>query len=232
MALRSFFALVPGLVRPDQFRIETAQRSELLTQQDLWSAAANYPPALIFRVRSESDPGVTFSDGDRLESCVGLLDAVARWRGVFNMTRTAISAVRHPILAKACLDVMTFVSSNHPANITPMQRQAFVDAISKAAEEQMGDTKVTPFEANVAMGVVRLAQADNDVEAAHLVPFLQAFCPFERETPAFNERLATIETMAGAVFLTETANRLSERIPQWHFAEMPAAAGGGQGDEE
>jgi len=235
MATRSFFILVPGLPRPDQFDVERLAHCDLLTQQDIFAVATNFPPALLFRVRSDGDPGAKFGPNDKLESCVGLLDAVSRWRTVFNLTRTAINAVRHPILAKACLEVMAFVSSQHPANISPAQRAQFVEAISKAAEQQMGEgAEVSDFDKHVALGVAQLAQADNDIEAAYLVPFVRAYLPFAKDTPEFAARLATIETMSGAVLLTEAANRLSERLPQWHFAAMPvrAVANGDDEDEE
>jgi hypothetical protein len=150
------------------------------------------------------------------------------------MTRTAISAVRHPILAKACLDVMTFVAGQHPANVTPAQRSAFVEGIAKAAQEQMDGAEASDFEKHVALTVAQLAQADSDIEAAHFVPFVGAFCPFKRDTPEAAARLASIETMTGAVLLSEAANRLSERLPAWHSAEMPSVpakqSGGDDGE--
>ena len=66
-----------------------------------------------------------------------------------------------------------------------------------------------------------LIQADNDYEAAQLVPFVGALRPFAPDTAEWSARTATLDTMAGAALLTEAANRLSERLPAWLFAKMP-----------
>jgi hypothetical protein len=239
MALRSFFVFVPV---PREGKLEFGEcQGTLYTQQDLWRVAqSSFRPCLIFRVRSEKDPGEISDVKDRLESCVGLVDVATRWRCVFNMTKTMIATLQHPVIKSACWDVMRFVSTSHPASVTPDQRKAIVDGISKAAGEQMeGTESPQDFEKLIAFNVAALAQADNDLEAAQYVPFWRALCPFDPKSgnEEAKARIATIETMSGAVLLAEAANRLSERMPMWHFAEMPKAeaaqpAGDDEGDDE
>lgn len=239
---RSFFVFYSGLAHPSQFK--AGQAPPLLALQDLWDVARNSGPALIFRVRSESKPGEPLAPEDVLESCVGMIDSATRWRTVFNMTRTAINAVRHPVLKEACFKAMQFISTQHPANVTPDQRLAILGEIMKIAAGQIeeGGDKLSaphPFEAAVAETVAMMVQADNDHEAAQLVPFVRALCPFEQfheapkgaVNPAFAARMGTLDTMAGAVLLTEAANRLSERLPAWLFAKMPELGGAAEKKE-
>jgi hypothetical protein len=117
---------------------------------------------------------------------------------------------------------MGFVSTQHPANVAPMQRHQMVEVIGKAAAVE----GVSGFEQRIAQHVCHLVMADNDVEAAYAVPFLSALCPFSEETQRqeFAARMATIETMTGATLLVEAARRLAERIPVWMFAKMPTLA--------
>lgn len=224
--LRSFFVFSGGVVAPANFK---PNFTPLLTIQDLWEYGRQMPPSLLFRVRAGGDAGTPFdpTSGDRLESCVGLLDSATRWRCVFNMTRTAINAIRQPVLAEACNKAMAFLSTSHPASIVPNQRIAIAQELIKIADETEG---VTRFEAYCARGVAQLAQYDNDAEAAIAVPFASAYCPFP-EGPEQSSRVTTVETMAGAVLLTETANRLAERAPQWISSEMPNL-GAPNGDDE
>lgn len=234
---RSFFTFYPGLSAPERFRAGAAPR--LLSAQDLWEEAKSCTPSLIFRVRSENDPLGPLSAEDSLESCVGMIDAATRWRCVFNMTRTAINAVRHPVLADACFKAMQFISTQHPANVSPAQRHNILNEIMKIAAGQLEGATIpdaNEFEKQVASGVAALVLADSDVEAAHLAPFVRAYCPFDQETqrPQYGARMTSIETIAGATLLTEAGNRLAERLPSWLYATMPelGAAKAGAKDEE
>ena len=232
MATRSYFALFSGVLAPHEFAPKTAP--ELLAINDLWEQSRQAPPSLLFRVRSESEPLAAFSAADRLESCVGVVDAITRWRCVFNMTRQMVSAVRQPTLRQACVQAMTFVSSQHPASVSTEQRGAIVGELMKIVREGVeGQPMPVPFEQHVGAAVARLVSADNDVEAAFFVPFEGALCPFNDETQRaeFAARMATIETLSGAVLLTEAAGRLSERQPAWLFASMPEARIAGGDDE-
>lgn len=224
---RSLFTFYPSLQTPASFRIGAAP--PLLTINDLWEEARTAVPSLIFRVRTEAgSPGDGLSPNDSLESCVGMIDAAVRWRAVFAMTRTAISAVRHPILADACGRAMAFISSQHPASISPAQRQAIFVDIMKIADRQAADNPDVPppndFDQAVSVGVAYLTQADSDEAAASVAPFSRAYCPFNHGTqrPEYDARMATIETMAGAILLTEAAYRLAERMPGWLYAAMPS----------
>lgn len=224
MATKSYFILQPA-APPQNFT--PRHGSQLLAIQDLWEAARQPAQALIFRVRSESEPDATFSGEDRLESCVGLVDASTRWRSVADMARHPIAAIRHPQLAQACGNALQFLSSQHPANVSPAQRQAIAGELMKIVEGAAAEEPVTltRFEAMIANHVAALAQADNDVEAAFCVPMVRAFNQYdpEKQRSEYMARQSTVETMSGAVLLSEAANRLSERMPAWHFAEMPKA---------
>ncbi len=213
MATRSYFALFAGIPAPQQFSPKAAP---LLSIQDLWEHCRTSPPSLLFRVRSESEPLAPVS--------VGVVDAITRWRCVFNMTRQLVSALRQPALKQACVQAMTFVSSQHPASITTEQRTAIIGELMKIVQEGAeGQPAPNAFEQRVGASVARLVQADNDVEAAHYVPFLEALCPFSEEAnrQEYGARMSTVETMSGAVLLTEAAQRLAERQPSWLFSTMP-----------
>lgn len=238
MATRTYFTFFPGVVPPHQFdpaRLAGAVPT-CLSMQDLWEDARGRAPSLLFRVRSESDPleAVDFQE-DTLESCVGVVDAITRWRVVFAMTRQLINAIRHPALKQACTQAMVFVSGQHPASVTTEQRQGIGLEIMKIIREGVeGQPAPHPFEQKVAADVIRLVQADNDVEAASYVPFYHALCPFseKEEAALFGPRLASIETLSGAILLSEAAQRLSERQPAWLFAPMPTLKADTGGPEE
>lgn len=225
MATKSYFVLQPA-APPQNFT--PRHGSQLLAIQDLWEASRQPAQALIFRVRSEREFEAVFSGEDRLESCVGLVDASARWRSVADMARHPIAAIRHPQLAQACGNALQFLSSQHPANVTPAQRQAIAGELMKIVEAAAAEEPptLTRFEAMIANHVAALAQADNDVEASFCVPMVRAFNQYdpEKQRPEYMARQSTVETMSGAVLLSEAANRLSERMPMWHFAEMPKVA--------
>ena len=222
MALRSYFVLQPA-APPQQFK--TRHGVPLLATQDLWEASRGVSQALLFRARSESEPGDNFSGEDRLESCVGLVDSSTRWRSVADMARHPIAAIRHPQLQQACGGVMQILSTQHPAQVTPAMRQGMAAELMKIVEAASAEEPptMTRFEAMIANHVAALAQADNDVEASFCAPFVRAFNQYdpEKQRAEYTARQATVETMSGAVLLSEAANRLSERMPAWHFAEMP-----------
>lgn len=220
---RSYFALLPGVLPPQQFKAVVG--AELLTISDVWAAARKSPPALLFRVRSESEPAAAVGAVDLLESCVGVVDAATRWRSVWEMARQMIIAIRQPALRQLCTQAMQFISTQHPAGVTQDQRLVIIGELMKVAEQGVeGQPPATGFEKEVAVGVARLVGADNDVEAAHYVPFSAALNPYapEEQQPQFSARAATLEVMSGAILLTHAANRLSERAPQWIAAAMPA----------
>ena len=219
---RSFFALFPGIMAPQQFQVHGAP--ELLTISDLWGHARQCPPSLLFRVRSESDADSPVGPNDRLESCVGVVDAVVRWRAIFNMTRSMLNAVRNPALRGVLGQAMQFVSTQHPAAVTQEQRNALIGEIGRLAETPPEDQPApTDFEKIVAAYIARIVSSDSDVEASYNVPFLHALCPFDQQKQGeeWQGRMATLETTSGAVLITEAANRLGERMPQWIGSGMP-----------
>jgi hypothetical protein len=216
MMARSFFILSHGLPTPQNFQFRAVP---LLAQQNLWEAARVSQPSLLFRVRSiDGAPLSPFKGSDRLESCVGMVDAGTRWRSVFRMAGVALAGISNTDLSKVCAEAIQFVSSQHPANVTAATRRAMVDAIAAAAQAE----GTNGFEQRVAAGIAQLAQADNDIEAAHAVPFFAAFMPFKDGTEEQIARVATIETVAGATLIAEAAMRLAERAPYWMYAQMPS----------
>lgn len=220
---RSYFALFPGVMPPQGFAVNGLP--ELLTISDVWDHSRRCPPSLLFRVRSESDVGAKVSEEDRLESCVGVVDSAVRWRSIFNMTRSMLSAVRNPPLRNVCAQAMQFISGQHPAAVTQEQRNVLMGEIMRTAEGQLDDQpQPTSFENTVALYITKLVGSDSDIEASFAVPFVAALCPFdpEKQRQEYLGRMATIETMSGAVLITEAANRLAERMPQWIASQMPA----------
>lgn len=216
---RSFFVLYPGLKAPNQFKANYLPVR--LTQQDIWEASRLAPPALLFRVRSvDGTPLTPMTPNDKLESCVGMVDAATRWRCVFRMAAIALNGIRDTKLAEVCNNAMQFISTQHPAGVAQAMRRKIAEDIMTAA----GAEAVNGFEQRVAAGIASLALADSDVEAAHLLPFTQAFMPYsEQEQPEeFRARDATIATISGSVLVVEAAVRLAERLPQWMFSPMPA----------
>lgn len=231
--MKTLYMLYPGLPTPAQFKPTVAP--ELLAMQDLWAAARICGPALIFRVRTEGEPGANLTTADKLESCIGIIDSATRWRVVFNMVRTALNAAgRNPELAKMLNDAMQIFGTQHPASIAPALRRKMYDDIAAFIEKN--EDKLTGFEVRVAGGIAVLAQADNDVEAAFGVPFQMAFNPFSEaaQSVEYGARQATLETLSGAVLLTEAQNRLAERLPSWMSAPMPTlnAPGAERSSEE
>jgi hypothetical protein len=228
--MRSFFIIYPQLCLPKDFKPQVAP--ELLTQQDLWQEARRGYPALLFRVRSSSDPGVALSASDRLESCVGLIDSTTRWRVVFSMARSMLNVVQHPQMKDVLTKALQFISSVHPASVTVDTRRAVVNDIAQLLSRE-GDDAPADIEKMIAAHVAQLVGADNDVEAAQMVPFTRVLCPFSSETQReeFQARMATLETVAGAVLMTEASNRLGERIPQWLVAPMPRLEVSGAAEE-
>lgn len=226
---RSFFVLYPGLYTPQNFKAGAAP--SLLTHQDLWADARLAPPSLLFRVRTETgEPGGQLAPGDKFESCVGLVDAAVRWRSVFAMGRNIINSVKTPQLSAACWKAAQFISTQHPANVTPQQREGIYTELMTLVKQLMEQGEVPrqqlSYEAAVASHVAQIVQADNDVEAAHAVPFERALCPFneEKQTQLFQSRMTTLDTVSGSILLHEAQNRLSERIPQWLYSPMPELA--------
>jgi hypothetical protein len=218
---RSFFILAtgPNIRSPKDFRLNYAP--QLLTQQDIWAASRQCPPSLLFRVRSNSGlPGEPLKQEDKLESCVGLVDAATRWRSVFKMTNTALAGIHEPQLAQICQGCIQFLTTQHPAAIASAARRQAGENIMKAASGE----GVNGAEQRIAQGIAALAQADNDIEASYLLPFVQAYMPYsEEDQPAeFSARLQTIETVSGAVLISEAQARLAERYPIWMFVPMPA----------
>jgi hypothetical protein len=216
---RSFFVLYPGIKAPAQFKANYLPVR--LTQQDIWEASRLAPPSLLFRIRSvDGTPLTSMTPADKLESCVGMVDAATRWRCVFRMASIALAGVRDPKLAEVCNNAMQFISTQHPAGVAQAMRRKIAEDIMTAA----GAESVNGFEQRVAQGIAALSLADSDVEAAHLLPFTAAFMPYsETEQPEeFRARDATIATISGSVLVTEAAVRLAERIPQWMFSQMPA----------
>lgn len=218
---RTYFALFPGVVPPQAFKAHVAP--ELLTIGDVWNAARKSPPSLILRVRSESDPGAAVSAEDRLESCVGVVDAATRWRTVWAMARPMINTIRHSQLRAACGEAMQYTSSQHPANVTVAARNQIIETLLNPSIPE-GQPQPSTFDRHVALGVAALVSADNDIEAAHYIPFTAVLNPFtpDEQRMEYQGREATIETMSGAVLLSEAANRLGERAPQWIAAVPPA----------
>lgn len=216
--MKTYFIIHPGLHSPVDFKPRHAV--PLLGQADLWAQARAMPPSLLFRVRSERGQlGGPLSLEDRLESCIGLVDSVTRWRGVFRHAGYALNAIHNPQLADACGKALQVVASQHPSAVSVATRKQMADNIAHVCKTSMP----TPFEQAVALSIANVVMADSDYEAASVVPFEHAFIPFsEREQPEeFKARLASIETQSGAMLITEAASRLAERLPQWIYATMP-----------
>lgn len=209
---------MPGLQGPAEF---TPRPAKLLGLQDLWNVARQAPPALLFRIRTEAGmPGGDVTPVDRLESCIGMVDSVVRWRAAFRMAGIALSGVREPELLKVCTDALRFISTQHPSMISQPDRRQMLEAIATSAQRD----EVNGFEQRVAGGIARVTQAESDYDVAHVTPFVDAFMPFAPGSEEEIGRLATIETLAGATLINEAQMRLSERAPSWMFASMPSLA--------
>lgn len=223
--MRSFFTLIPGLQSPAAGSIQVMGSPELVVLGDLWEVARKAPRSLLFRVRtSQGADARSLAEGDRLESCVGVVDAATRWRAVFRMSGPALAAIPQPALRQACTQALAFVSSTHPAAVTPEQRGGAIGAIAHCIEAPAeGQPEVTKLAQEIARGIARIVAADNDIEAAHYVPFVEALNDYpEAEREEHAARLASIHTVAGAILLAEAANRLAEVAPMWIGARCPA----------
>lgn len=219
MAVRSFFVYQP-IQNPQSFSAEPAP---LLTQQDLWGVAAKLNSAsLLFRVRSDQAFGELLCSTDKLESCIGLVDEVVKWRVAFGSVRLALGVIQHPQLLQVCQNAAQMITSNHPAAIPPAARAAVMADVARLVTEPPKGIKAPhPIEAQMALGIAQLAQCESGSEAAPYVPFVGALCPFEEGAEGYDERMATLEVLIGATLLAEGCARLAERAPGWLFAEMP-----------
>lgn len=218
MPLRSYYVFHAGVVPPEQ--VSLIDCKGLLALNDLWSEARALPPSLLFRVRAEGDIGEALTPKDRLESAVGIVDAVVRWRAVFAMLRMNIMSIRHPALADICQKTAEYLATRHPSSISDGERRMAAQAIGQAAESEMGP-RPTSHEMQVAMGLTRLVFADSDADACGIVPMLDAATVGLETDDERRDRVTSVETLASAVLLVEAAQRLAERAPVWLSAPMP-----------
>jgi hypothetical protein len=213
MALRSFYVLHSGVVPPADIKIDNC--STLLTLGDLWQAARVSRPALLFRVRAEGDVEEALGPGDRFESCVGIVDAAVRWRSVFSLLRMHIMSIRHQPLGEVCSKTAEYLATRHPSSIGDNDRRAAAQAIAQAVEG------ATEHEAKIAEGLTHLVFCDNDSDAAAIVPILRASVVGLESEDEQRDRVTSVETLASAVLLSESAQRLAERAPVWLSEKMP-----------
>lgn len=220
MAQRSFFVFQPA---QSHQRFQSVP-AKLLTQQDLWNEARQSSGAqLIFRVRSSGSYGQGMQEGDRFESCVGMVDEAVRWRVAFGAVRAAIGIIQHPELKQVCVAAGQLISGQHPATVPAAARQAILENIQKLVmDTPQGIKKPSPLDATLAFAVAAVAQCESGIEAAQYVPFVQALNPFEEGSEEAADRLASIEVVSSATLLAEGVARLCERAPAWLFIEMPA----------
>jgi len=221
MALRSYYAVHSGVVPPDQVSLDKFR--PLLVLGDLWSETrgAGYP-TLLFRVRAEGDVGDALTDKDRLESAVGIIDAVVRWRAVFSLLRMHIMSIRHPALAEVCSKTAEYLATRHPSSIGDNERRMASQAIAQATESE---PHPTAYEMQVAAGLAHLVFAEDDAAAASIVPMLGACVVGLESDEQKRDRVTSVETLASAVLLVEAAQRLAERAPVWLSAPMPGLGG-------
>lgn len=220
--MRTLFAITRGLFAPESFKWVAAPT--LLSINDLWEAASATPPGLLIRVRTESDPGADMTTADTVESVIGLIDSTTRWRAALGMFRGHVSAIRTESLAQACWAAYGMLLSKHPAAITQPERQNMIKAISAAVETLPTELMQSVFEGQIAAAAARFVMADNDMEAAYAVPFARALGlnVDNKDRDKLGARLATIETMAASVLITEAHGRLAERAPEWLYVPPPA----------
>lgn len=219
---RTCYALYPGFARPDN--ISWTHAPELLAPGDLWEHVRKTPiPGLLFRVRTENEPGANMETGDRIESCVGMVDSTVRWRAALAMARASLFSLRNSAIINACGNAMGLLTSRHPAVILTPERQQAQQAIREAVDGVKVGNPQEAYEAAVAHGVARLMMVDNDFEAASLVPFNQSWLinvkPDDRA--ALDQRMTTLEVVASSVVLVEAVARLHERMPEWLYSKMP-----------
>jgi hypothetical protein len=216
------FAITNGLYAPESFQWNSAP--ELIVINDLWQATQTARPGLLIRVRTESNPDENMTTADSVESVIGLIDSTTRWRAALTMLRGHIAALRNDALVQACWGAHNMMMQKHPAAITQPERENAVKAIAIAVESLPKELMQSVFESRIASGVARFVSADNDVEAAYAVPFAQAMVLGidAKDKAKLQARIATIETMAASVLITEAAGRLAERVPEWLFVPPPA----------
>lgn len=229
--MRTMFAITNGLFAPESFKWVSAP--ELLAINDLWDTTQSARPGLLIRVRTESEPGAAMTTSDSVESVIGLIDSTTRWRAALSMFRWHVAAIRNEALAQACWGAYAMLMQKHPAAITQPERQAAIGAIRNAIESLPKELMQSVFESQIAASAARFIMADNDVEAAYAVPFVQSLVLGidVKDKQRVAARLATVETMAASVLITEAAGRLSERAPEWMFVPPPAMTPTGAEDD-
>lgn len=217
--MKTAYVVSPGLQLPgESFRWREAPT--ILAQPAIWDTVRGLPGGLIFRVRTEQNVGDKLNGADRIESAVGLIDSTTRWRACLALIRIALSSLRIPEVNEACWNVFSMMTGKHPATVAMAERQQLAGTLRSLMDKLPPDDLRAAFEGQVMAMCMRLAFAENDVEVAHIVPYVSIYMVNGANHP--EDREATVEARASNIMLAEADARLHEKAPEWLWGPLPA----------
>lgn len=230
--MRSYYALTRAMT-PSRFAWAgtSGAPSRLIAINELWQEVqTNADNLLVFRVRSEQQPGEYIGKDDEIEWCAGLIDASTRWRIAGNMVRIGLSSLRALTLQQACMNAFGMVISKHQAVITSTERHGAALAIQgQIVEAEKGaTTRQSLYEIEIAKATINFVLASDEHEAIGSLP---ALAPLMWNVPSVAQepetsgpgkiRRASVLAMASSMLLGEAWARLNERLPEWLYSPMP-----------
>ena len=219
---RSFFALAPGPWGPDRPAVfPPAWKATRLTINELWAAAIESPMAVSMVIRVRCDDANPFLvEDDKIESCVGLIDDVTRWRAAGALLQNAVSSLRLERMLQPCYQAWSLISSRHPASISMAERQNAAQAIQAVVQHDPADPPIVAYEACVAHLMVGMLFADSSVEAMMTLMDRSMFLLNLPGTDAA-VRLGTLDVTMSSALLAESFRRLMERAPATVYMPLP-----------
>ena len=220
--MKTAYVISPGLQMPGE-SFQWRGPLPIFSQPALWETMRTLTSGLVFRVRTDSNVGDMLGPADRIESCVGMIDSTSRWRACLELIRTPLTAMRIAEVAEPAWAVLGLITSKHPATIVMQERQQLAQALRAGMDKLPEGDPRAAFEASVAAMCIRLAFAENDVEVASIVPYSTTYMINAGEW--HDDREATVEVLAGSVFLTYAHARLAEKGGEWLFSALPAPPG-------
>lgn len=224
--MRTMFTITRGVFAPESFR--WVEPPPILTISDLWEYSRTSPPGMLLRVRTNAEPEQSLQAGDKIESVIGLIDSTTRWRAALAILRGHLAAVRNKALQQVVWNVFGMMMQKHPATIMQPERQSAVEALAGAVESLPKELMQSVFEQEIVAGLAQFVMADNDIDAAMIVPLRRAMAlnVDTKSREVVGQRIATLDVLASSVLMTEAYARLAERAPEWLYVPAPGVSFG------
>ncbi len=223
---RSYFTLARAAT-PGRFEYQPAGDGKLMAMNNLWDESSTLGGALLLlRVRSDKPAPAVIGADDSIEWVCGLIDTTTRWRCAANLIRVSLQAIRPGALSQACWQAFGMLAGRHQAAITMPERQGAAKSIRDLIEGNATNTMVAAFEHEIAHALMRYCFADNEFEALALLPHMPMFALnlASADVPDGRLRTGSVTNLLSSALMNESFVRLTERMPEWLYAPMPALA--------